>query len=335
MIQSITKHNGQFLRGNGRGFLAWAEDDGWGTDDFIVVENCKLSYDSFPQGGMIDGENGTKFVFRYNDVTNGWFTYHDAGGPRYRGSRAFEVYNNKWTCTDSSCAYAPWINWRGGTGLVYNNSVAGDHFGMAYEIFRMSYGDNWFGPKCQDSGALTFCRDAWWHCQGGSRDGLLCYGNDADCTGSGICRQTGCTSNNQCRDYYGRTDYCMRLDGGGAGNYPCRDQNGRGKDNLATGTQALQPAYFWNNHLNGELVGMYDVDSYILANRDYCNHDPSTACGSKAAWSYTRLTCPDRRIDPLAQGSCDSNTGGTAGYSLTNGNNDTTPPAPPSGLTVN
>ena len=119
LIHNITKDNGQFLRGNGRGFLAWAENDGWGTDDFIIVENCKLSYDSFPQGGMIDGENGTKFVFRYNDVTNGWFVYHDAGGPRYRGSRAFEVYNNKFVCNDSSCSsYYPALHWRGGTGFM-------------------------------------------------------------------------------------------------------------------------------------------------------------------------------------------------------------------------
>ena len=124
----------------------------------------------------------------------------------------------------------------------------------------------------------------------------------------------------------------MTLDGGGTGNYPCRDQNGRGRDSLATGTQALQPAYFWGNYFNGVQTGFYDVAPYILANRDYCNHDPSTACGTKAAWTYTPRACPDIRTG--LSGTCDSAKFGVEGYPP-QGNSDITPPAAPTGLDVN
>ncbi len=327
LVDNITKHNGQFMKVYGRSFLAWAEDDGWGTNDFIVIENCKLSYDAFPQGGMIDGESGAKFVFRYNDVTNGWFTYHDFANVRWRGSRAFEVYNNKWTCSGDpgGCGGLYPFAWRGGTGLMYNNAATGYYSLYGSELFRVAY------PSCPTTGTTTICRNYWMHCLGGTNDGHLCYSSDSECPGGGHCSYTGCTSNNQCLDRNGNADYCIREDGGGTGNYPCRDQQGRGKEDPTTGIQSLMPGYFWNNTLDGTIRKFPVEDDYISEGRDYCNHSPATNCGSKLAWSYTPLACPDIRTG--LSGACDSTKYGTEGYPLKN-ISDSTPPAAPSGLNV-
>jgi len=339
LIQNIkftTTTGGQFLRAYGRSHFAWAEDEGLGTDDFIVIENCTLNYSTFPNGGMIDSEAGAKFVFRYNDVTNGWFTYHDFANVRYRGSRAFEVYNNKFTCNESACQGLWPISWRGGTGLIYNNTSTGYWIELFTEIFRESQSSS-FG-QCPTSGTTTMCRDAFMHCVGGTNSGKPCYPGwcpGGQCgTGVGGGGYTGCTSNSDCKTIAGVDDYCIQIDGGGTGNYPCRDQNGRGKEDPATGIQSQMPLYWWGNYYNGSLYNISLNTDYIQPNRDYCNHDPSTDCGSKGSWSYVRLTCPDPRIDPLHQGSCDSAKIGTIGYSLTGNSGDTTPPAAPSGLSV-
>ena len=164
------------------------------------------------------------------------------------------------------------------------------------------------------------------YCPGGT-----CTGPPGVCGAGSTCSSTGCTSDGGCKDYYGNPDHCYTIDGGGTGNYPCRDQDGRGKDNLATGTQALQPAYFWGNYFNGTLTGFYDVEPFILSGRDYCNHDASSDCGLKPAWTYTPRACPDPRTGLSRR--CESTKYGTEGYALVD-NSDTIPPAAPSGLSV-
>ena len=236
------------------------------------------------------------------------------------------------------CAGLYPLSWRGGTGLMYNNSSTGYYVPFGIEIFRVAY------PNCQTSGATTMCEDWWPHCgPNSSTPGAICYFTPAnpnngvvDCSDHS-CDYTGCTAGfGGCKDAEGKSMYCIQIDGGGSGNYPCRDQQGRGKETLPAGTEALQPLYYWNNYFNGSPTSLsgtlgYSSD-YIQQNREYCNQSPNDPTGScsKASWSYTPAPCPDPRAG--VSGTCAADQYGRDGYPTAS--SDVTPPAAPSGLVV-
>lgn len=123
---------------------------------------------------------------------------------------------------------------------------------------------------------------------------------------------------------------------GGAGGYPCYQQPGTSG---TTGTD-LSPIFAWNNKKNGTTDitfsnnanflnpacgETYAQSDYVQINRDYCEHDNTTACGSFSSFAYTPYTCPH----PLAgTGSCNPTVAGTAEYiiSVSGGSDGGDPP---------
>lgn len=282
----------------GRNHLAWQEEDGFGTDNFVFIEDSKFNFPTI-DGYIIDTEFAGRYVFRYNSVINGGITMHDLGStPNSRGNRAVEVYENTFNCTASACRDGAAIaiyNTRGGTGIFFGNTISGYSLPAWNMIYRVAYNNSFIGGGyCEDTASRKVCQDMVKHCSGGSRDKRPCYDN-SDCPGA-TCGGYTCSSNSDCKDYSGNNGLCMQLDGDSDSGYPCRDQSGRGKDNSITGAQESSPIYWYNNNVNGtqnasmSVAGQYST--YIKENRDYCNHSPSTSCGSKAGWVYNPYTYP-------------------------------------------
>lgn len=303
--QKILIDHIQFTPGNGEhefmllygSNTSWAEDDGFGTDNFVFIEDCTFNYAGY-SSPITDSEYGGRFVFRNNSVTNsGGVLMHDTGStPRSRGTRLTEIYNNTFSCTAGvGTCFTPVNFLRGGSGLFYNNTITGGYQFVNWPIiYRLGYADAWVSnTTCNASGSLKVCQDVVRHCASGAKAGYPCYDN-YDCP-SGTCGGYSCSSNLDCKKADGSTGLCMQLDGSGAGGYPCRDQMGRGKDDPTTGVQASAPAYWWNNTMNGSPVNPIipsQYSSYIQENRDYCSHSPATSCGSKTAWTYAAYTYP-------------------------------------------
>jgi hypothetical protein len=281
----------------GRGHLPWKEDDGFGTDNFVFIENSTFNY-ATKFGYLTDTEFSGRFVFRHNTVINAGVYMHDLGStPRSRGNRAVEVYENSFTCNISACndGAVALNNTRGGTGIFFNNTVAGYSLPTWNMIYRVAFNNSYIGGGyCTDTGTRKVCQDTTRRCNGGTRDKRPCN-SEGDCPGS-TCGDYTCTSNSDCKDYFGNNGLCMQLDGPSDSGWPCRDQPGRGKDNPTTGAQESSPIYWYNNTVNGTPNVSMSVGSqyasYIQNDRDYCNHSPATACGSKAGWTYTPYPYP-------------------------------------------
>jgi hypothetical protein len=292
-----------FLLIYGLGYKAWGQDDGWGTDNFVFIEDSAFTYNHF-SGYIVDTEMGGRYVFRHNTTINAGVSMHDMGGQLLgRGNRAAEFYENTINCTGNCSSKTALQSTRGGTALVYNNTVNGVWLYSWPMIYRVAYDTCFFGGGyCSQTGTRKVCQDLAKRCSISKKP---CY-STSDCgTTGGTCPDSSgglwCSSNSDCKDAKGNDGLCMQIDGLGrsgseAEGWPCRDQTGRGKDNPSTGAQESSPVYWWNNTVNGDSnkslsVGGQYAD-YIKVNRDYCNHSPATDCGSKAAWTYTAYQYP-------------------------------------------
>lgn len=101
----------------------WARPARYGTGDFVYIEDCTFTYDMETDGkGIIDGNYGSRAVFRYNTVTNGSLDWHgDDGDPADEaGGHTLVVYENTFTITGSESVYTT-VHFRGGTGIFFNN----------------------------------------------------------------------------------------------------------------------------------------------------------------------------------------------------------------------
>lgn len=294
---STTTGGAPVIKIYGRGHRAWQEDDGWGTDNFVFIEDSTFTWPSDVAANskyVTDTEFGARFVFRYNTVTNGGVFTHDTGStPRSRGTRAVELYNNTMTSAVSGDTYA--LNFlRGGTGIAYNNSISGYTNLNNPMIYRVSYNNSFLYPAyCTDTGSTKVCQDTARHCSGGDNAGKPCT-QAYECP-NGTCNTAyTCTTNADCKDYDGVDGLCMQIDGSSDDGYPCRDQLGRGKDDAETGVQASSPLFWYNNTVDDTPNTAFSVGgygAYIQENRDYCNHDTTTSCNGVTV-SYTAYTYP-------------------------------------------
>src|SRR5438874_5233748 len=110
--------------GAGYGDDQFDNPTGLGTDDFFFVEDCNFLGNGVGGAGATDIYAGGKLVFRHNTVTNNNLGSHGTEGSRPRGARAYECYQNSLTDTMSNMARA--ILLRGGTGVIWGNTFAGN-----------------------------------------------------------------------------------------------------------------------------------------------------------------------------------------------------------------
>ncbi|MCD6356669.1 MAG: hypothetical protein J7L66_05215 [Anaerolineaceae bacterium] len=113
----------------GRGATSWENDLSLGTANAVYVEDCTFNYSS-PQDGTLDCYNGGRYVFRYNTVNGSTVGHHGCDSGSLRSTLSFEVYEN--TFDNENAAIFTVMNFRGGTGVVYNNVVTGNYNNFAY-----------------------------------------------------------------------------------------------------------------------------------------------------------------------------------------------------------
>jgi hypothetical protein len=102
---------------------SYAAPTGFGSANFLFVENNDITYLGAQHYAFIDGFGGARYVVRYNRITRGWVEAHgtDSTG-RYRGTRAIEVYNNTFTGNNNT----PYVvNMRSAVGVIHNNTISG------------------------------------------------------------------------------------------------------------------------------------------------------------------------------------------------------------------
>lgn len=291
-------------RGDAYGNTSWDEGAALGSQDANYLEYNNLTYQYISVEYIMmfaDGARGARVVARYNTLTNYYLGGHDFSS-NYRGILQYEAYNNSITSTINF--YTPPINFRGGTGVLYNNYFY-HNVAQTYKNYANSGASPIMFRNARDTTAYTFgiC---------GSTD-IKAY------LGAGATSWGTCTSGSTCMD----------IDGGTGTAYPCRDQIGTG-DNLSP--QSSKPFLVWNNTVKlstDDVVNatVYSASANIVADRDYCYHSttmPASCNGVET--TYTQYTCPHPLADPSAQGACASGTAGVLGYTLTGGGSDTTAP---------
>lgn len=114
------------VHGNG----SWAETAAQiiGTDNAWFVEDCTLTHPD-SGGGFTDGYGGARIVFRYNDFVNGSVRWHGTeSSQKSRSTRWVEIYENTWTHPVAGSYTGEAIQFRGSSGVVYNNTHAAGEY---------------------------------------------------------------------------------------------------------------------------------------------------------------------------------------------------------------
>jgi len=98
----------------------WAEPLRIGTNNALFVEDCVFNFTQF--GNVMDANYGGRYVFRYNIVNDAYIEAHSVQGNN-RATRSWEVYGNTINQVERDM-WAPFFL-RGGTGVVFDNTVTG------------------------------------------------------------------------------------------------------------------------------------------------------------------------------------------------------------------
>lgn len=104
--------------------ISWATPDSMGTRDTTGKENLYIEDNVFE--GMTnqatDFGDGSRIVFRHNEMRHSSFNSHGLATSPV-GIRHFEIYGNSFEYPNSS-VNQNWHIWlRGGTGVIFNNSI--------------------------------------------------------------------------------------------------------------------------------------------------------------------------------------------------------------------
>ena len=110
---------------NGRtlGDGSWAAPTGFGSSQFLFIEDNTFTHSDASQKGITDSYGGGRFVVRHNNIFNGLISNHGTESTgRTRGGRAMEVYNNTFTGTDLN-RFVGGV--RSGGVLFHDNGISG------------------------------------------------------------------------------------------------------------------------------------------------------------------------------------------------------------------
>jgi len=123
-------------------YTGWAVDVVPGSGNMLIIENNTFTYDSKDSpansGGppyyfwgtqAIENFYGAEVTFRYNTLNNVSFDAHGSspgtcsGHGTENSTRWYEVYDNIWNVTTPQSNQSNYADWRGGSGLIYNNTL--------------------------------------------------------------------------------------------------------------------------------------------------------------------------------------------------------------------
>lgn len=242
----VLQHVPGYDVGGGCGLQPWQEEAGWGTGDFVFLEDSYLYNASntgpFDTAVAFDGSWGGKQVIRKNYIQNWVWGNHDQADQTRHGFRAKEIADNVWKQTDSSY-WSAGSGTRSGGLLVHGNrlSMGGLAGGKSSPLFVSHYlAGGQYG--------------AWGQCDGANTN-KVCVGPNLPYPFPGLesCANVlsadnttySCINDSDC----GVGNYCVSVDSNeDVTGYVCREQIGAGKINSTTGLHAKDPAYEWDNY---------------------------------------------------------------------------------------
>jgi MYXO-CTERM domain-containing protein len=293
----------------------------YGGASYVFVENNTFDFSAVTgseRDGALDCKDKGRFVFRYNTLEGTRVMNH--GFDSTVSCMSFEIYANDFSNDgpDYLNGYFVWL--RGGTGLLYDNAMGGSAKLYGEPLGMTNY------RSCSGNAQISMSRvcdgTSYGVCSSEPSGEWVDCTSDSDCSavGAGSCNKKWCSVSRgilcqSAGDCPSGETCTSATDGTGASGYPCRDQIGRGTN------QELNPLYVWNNQAYGSSVdivvednggGTCHTSEQIQADRDYCNHDPSSACGSASAFQYAPFPCPHPATN--STGSCDPSTPGRDGY---------------------
>ncbi len=112
--------------GEGNGSPAWSRPSSIGMGDAVFLESSTSDWAVY--GNAIDSTAGGRYVIRHNTIYNTPIENHGACTSGMRGTRSYEIYENTLVAdtrgTMAGITYRPMLL-RGGTGVVFNNTIAG------------------------------------------------------------------------------------------------------------------------------------------------------------------------------------------------------------------
>jgi hypothetical protein len=153
-IQAMSVNNGSTWGGgrNNFGDGSWAAPTDWGSEKFVFVEDCVFNnLTPSPSAAKIDGQNGGRFVSRFNQYVNtSVISGHGTeSGGRHRGIRAAEFYHNTRT---GNAAQQGWGETRSGTRMYHHNTWTGPNKGgMPLNVHREFWPFPAFGGATGDN----------------------------------------------------------------------------------------------------------------------------------------------------------------------------------------
>lgn len=110
-------------RGSPEGSTAWEEPLSYGTARAVYIEDSLFQWSS-GEDGATDCGNGGRYVFRHNTVAGVTVGNHGMDS-KPRSCMQMEIYDNTFVPVTHNIWYA--IQSRGGTAIVFNNTLTGDY----------------------------------------------------------------------------------------------------------------------------------------------------------------------------------------------------------------
>lgn len=256
----------------GLGDGTWLNGTQFGTFLPLYIES------NYFKGGAPDDCNwGARFVMRYNTMDSNYVGIQthgtkSSGGPQ-RGCNSYEAYNNYFTNTTSTPETSAATGAKGGTALLFNNTMAS---GSNYNFYEASTDRNGGDTSSNETNNPA----GWGYCStqtpfvAGPNMGLP-NGVGSNWDGNQPTIATGYP----CLDQLGRGQDTQALNGQPFSPFP------PGRLNSVTGTiawphQYLEPIYMWNNTIPGATyTNVNSSTGTAQNNRDYY-FDQSAQSGS-------------------------------------------------------
>lgn len=124
---------------------SWSDLSYLGTEKAVYIEDN--TFVNIGPNSCIDSCGGARVVFRHNTVTNEFVSNHGTESTgRFRSGRIMEIYNNTLTY-NLSPYWAFAILFRGGSGVVFNNTFNGYNIGIEVANYRSDHSYDPWG-KC-------------------------------------------------------------------------------------------------------------------------------------------------------------------------------------------
>ena len=277
----------------------WNQPTRLGTDEAVYVEDCTFDFTVF--GNAMDANYGGKYVFRYNILTNVYIEAHSVQGT-HRAARKWEIYGNTFLASISSSRTWVPMFLRGGTGVIFGNSVSGTWGDpiITFDVVRgfkssglgglADGGSLWDGNEPVDDGAgihtgqsvspVLIDATKQWVPDAFVSNSIPKWVHNLTSRATG---QITVNTENSLTAVMGggnRSDWEPGDEYKITGGYPARDQIGRGQDAwLWTSDnpyppQASEPVYIWDNFRAGQPVKVNihngaQVRFLIQEGRDY------------------------------------------------------------------